>query len=135
MRRSRPGSAPARLRALEISSYQTAWTMLHRLRSVRVRPGRDRLNGTVEVDETYIGGEEPGRGFGRVRMQRIPDATAETLRGFLSESVEPGSTVVTDGLISYVRAASAVGCDHRPIVGAKEELPGVLKGATSAIRV
>ena len=34
--------------------------MLHRLRSVLVRPGRDRLTGVVEVDETYIGGEEPG---------------------------------------------------------------------------
>ena len=43
-------------RVLEIGSYQTAWAMLHRLRSALVRPGRDRLSGTVEVDETYIGG-------------------------------------------------------------------------------
>ena len=47
-------------RVLEISSYQTAWAMLHRLRSVLVRPGRDLLSGTVQVDETYIGGAEPG---------------------------------------------------------------------------
>ena len=47
-------------RALELGSYQTAWAMLGRLRSVLVRPGRDRLAGTVEVDETSIGGEEPG---------------------------------------------------------------------------
>jgi hypothetical protein len=53
-------SALSLRRGLEISSYQTAWAMLHRLRSVLVRPGRDRLAGTVEVDETYIGGEEPG---------------------------------------------------------------------------
>src|SRR5208337_3020513 len=46
-------------RVLEIGSYQTAWAMLHRLRSALSRPGRDRLSGTVEVDETYIGGEEP----------------------------------------------------------------------------
>jgi hypothetical protein len=52
-------------RALEIGSYQTAWTMLHRPRSVLVRPGRERLTGTVEMDETFIGGEEPGlRGGG-----------------------------------------------------------------------
>ena len=44
-------------RTLEIGSYQTAWAMLHRLRSVLVRPGRDRLAGVVEVDEIYIGGE------------------------------------------------------------------------------
>jgi transposase-like protein len=46
-------SALALQRTLEIGSYQTAWAMLHRLRSVLVRPGRDRLTGTVEVDETY----------------------------------------------------------------------------------
>ena len=46
-------------RTLEIGSYQTAWAMLHRLRSVLVRRGRDRLADMVEVDETYIGGEEP----------------------------------------------------------------------------
>ena len=52
-------------RSLEIGSYPTAWAMLHRLRSVLVRPGRYRLTGTVEADETFIGGEEAGlRGGG-----------------------------------------------------------------------
>ena len=53
-------SALSLKRTLEIGSYQTAWAMLHRLRSVLVRRGRDRLADMVEVDETYIGGEEPG---------------------------------------------------------------------------
>ena len=44
-------------RTLEIGSYRTARAMLHRLCAVLVRPGRDRLRGLVEVDETYIGGE------------------------------------------------------------------------------
>src|SRR6266851_3593809 len=88
-------------RALEIGSYPTAWAMLHRLRSVLVRPGRELLAGTVEVDETFIGGEEPGlrggrqrgkkslagiavevaepRGIGRCRMQILADASAESL--------------------------------------------------------
>jgi len=52
-------------RALEIGSCQTAWAMLHRLRSALVRPGRDRLAGTAEVDETFIGGEEHGLRGGR----------------------------------------------------------------------
>ena len=52
-------SAQSLQRSLEIGSYPTAWAMLHRLRSVLVRPGRDRLSGTVEVDETFIGGPEP----------------------------------------------------------------------------
>ena len=48
-------------RVLGLGSYRTAWTWLHKLRCAMVRPGRDRLSGTVEVDETYIGGEKPGK--------------------------------------------------------------------------
>ena len=63
-------SALSLQRALEIGSYPTAWAMLHRLRSVLVRPARDRLTGTVEVDETFIGGEEPGLRGGRACTTR-----------------------------------------------------------------
>jgi transposase-like protein len=116
-------SALSLQRALEIGSYQTAWAMLHRLRSVLVRPGRDRLTGTVEVDETFIGGEEPGlrggrakgkkalvgvavevkqpRGYGRCRMAVLPDASAASLHGFVTDNVEPGATVITDGRSGY----------------------------------
>ena len=66
-------SALSLKRTLEIGSYQTAWAMLHRLRSVLVRPGRDRLTGVVEVDETYIGGEEPGLAGGRGQGQEGAD--------------------------------------------------------------
>ena len=41
-------------RVLGLGSYQTAWTMLHRFRRAMVRPGRDKLKGLVEVDETYL---------------------------------------------------------------------------------
>ena len=61
--------AQALQRSLEIGSYSTAWAMLHRLRSVLVRPGRDRLKGMVAVDETFIVGHEPllsgGRAHGK----------------------------------------------------------------------
>src|SRR5258706_2875770 len=40
-------------RVLGLGSYKTAWTWLHKLRRAMVRPGRDRLRGRVEVDETY----------------------------------------------------------------------------------
>jgi transposase-like protein len=110
-------------RALEIGSYQTAWAMLHRLRSALVRPGRDRLAGTVEVDETFIGGEEHGlrggrqpgkkvltgiaveisepKGIGRCRMAVLADASAASLRPFVTGNVEPGSHVITDGWVGY----------------------------------
>ena len=48
-------------RALGLGSYETAWTWLHKLRRAMVRPGRDCLTGTVEVDETYVGGPEEGK--------------------------------------------------------------------------
>lgn len=69
-------------RVLEIGSYQTAWAMLHRIRSVLVRPGRDRLAGRVEVDETFIGGEEPGLPGGRTEGKK-------TLTGIAVEVREP----------------------------------------------
>ena len=126
-------SALSLQRALEISSYQTAWAMLHRLRSVLVRPGRDRLAGTVEVDETYIGGEEPGlrggrargkkvltgiaveihepRGIGRCRMAPLADVSAASLHPFVVDHVEPGATVITDAWQGYYGIAE-LGYSH-----------------------
>ena len=108
-------------RALGLGSYKTAWAMLHKLRRAMVRPGRDRLRGRVEVDETYWGGrekgtigrrteekalilvaaEEDGDGIGRIRMRRISDLTKPSVHGFIADAVEPGSIVRTDGLNVY----------------------------------
>lgn len=153
-------SALALKRQLEIGSYQTAWAMLGRLRSVLVRPGRERLSGAVEVDESYFGGEEPGlrggrqkgkkvlvgvaversepRGFGRCRMAPIPDASAESLRSFLTENVEPGARVITDGMQSY-RPATRDLYVHERLAGAagaeaSKLLPGVHKVSSLAKR-
>ena len=65
---------------MEIGSYQTAWAMLHRLRSVLVRPGRELLTGRVEVDETFIGGEEPGLRGGRQKGKKSLVAEAVEVR-------------------------------------------------------
>jgi len=43
---------------LGLGSYETACAWLHKLRRAMVIPGRDLLHGEVEVDETYVGGEE-----------------------------------------------------------------------------
>lgn len=47
-------------RVLGLGSYHTAWEWLHRFRRAMVRPGRSKLSGLVEVDETYVGGPEVG---------------------------------------------------------------------------
>lgn len=64
-------SALSLQRSLEIGSYPTSWAMLHRLRSVLVRQGRDRLTGTVKADETYIGGYESGLSGGRAKGKKV----------------------------------------------------------------
>ena len=84
-------SALSLQRSLDIGSYQTAWAMLARFRSVLVHPGRKRLSGTVEVDETYIGGEEPGLAGGRAQGKKV-------LTGIAVEVREPkGDRPVPDG--------------------------------------
>jgi transposase-like protein len=108
-------------RVLGLGSYETAWVWLHKLRRAMVRPGRDRLQGVVEVDEVYVGGEhagkrgrgasgkclvvvaaeEDGAGMGRIRLHRVPDTFARSLCGAVAECVQEGSLVHTDGLSSY----------------------------------
>jgi len=114
-------SALGMQRILGIKSYTTAWQWLHKIRRAMVRPGRDRLSGAVEVDEAYLGGHEEGvggrelekkaliviaaqidgQGTGRIRMKRIPDASAPTLTAFIQEAVEPSSVIHTDGWEGY----------------------------------
>jgi transposase-like protein len=128
-------SALSLKRTLDIGSYQTAWAMLHRLRSVLVRPGRERLSGVVEVDETFIGGLEPGlsggrargkkvltgvaveilqpMGFGRCRLRPLTDASGASLHPFVKDHVEPGARVITDAWQGY-RGLGELGYTHEP---------------------
>jgi len=117
------------------------------------------LTAVVEVDETFMGGPEPGRrgrgalgktlvaiaveqrgrGVGRCRMQVIDDAKAATLRGFMLGHVQPGAVVITDGWASYIGACEGE-YEHRPEpvspseLQAHELLPGVHRVASLAKR-
>ena len=129
-------------RALGLGSYETAWAVLHKLRRAMVRPGRERLAGALEVDETYVGAatrSSSGRGSGkaivaiafealprgacgRVRLAHIPNVSGRVLTGFVSDSAEPGSVVATDhwqgyaglGAAGFVHQATSVAASGDP---------------------
>ena len=121
-------------RQLGISSYETCWMMLHKLRRAMVNGAREPLSGEVEVDDAWVGGEQAGirgsrqlkdrraalvlvavekcgQASGRARMSVIPDCKASTIIPFLTQNVAPGSTIYTDGLKSFARL-SKVGFNH-----------------------
>jgi Zn ribbon nucleic-acid-binding protein len=93
-------SAQGLRQILGLKGYDTAWTWLHKIRRAMVCADRSKLSGTVEVDETYIGGEDTGgkagRGagkktpvqvaveldakkVGRIRMSIVKDASSDTI--------------------------------------------------------
>ena len=108
---------------------------MHKLRRAMVRQGRDRLSGIIEVDETFIGGEKhggkrgrgasgkalvliaaqkDGKRLGRIRLRRIPNASAESLELAVKEAIEPGSIVRTDGWGGY-NDLSRIGYEHQVV--------------------
>ncbi len=120
-------SAKTIRRVLELGSYQTAWAWLHKLRRAMVRPGRDQLSGTIEVDETYVGGQKPGKrgrgaagktivmvaveekageGIGRIRLAVVPDASQDSLTAFVTAVAVPRSTIRTDDWSGYGKLSS-----------------------------
>jgi len=114
-------SATGLAKILGLKNYHIAWTWLHKFRRLMVVPDRKKLTGRVEIDECFVGGvksgksgrgalgkvlviiavEEKGRGTGRVRMAIIPSATYANIRKFITENIETGSIIVSDGLPSY----------------------------------
>ena len=105
--------------------YRSAWTLLHKMRVAMDQEGRERLSGEVEFDETYVGGREEryagrstlnkepvaiacerrsDRAIGRIRMARLPDASALAIADFLEHNVEPGSVLLSDDWTSYEAA-------------------------------
>jgi transposase-like protein len=127
--------------------------MLHKLRRAMVNAAREPLRGEVEVDDTWVGGEQAGlggsrqlknrraalvlvavekrgRASGRARMSVIPDFKASTILRFLTENVAPGSTIYTDGLKSFTGLADA-GFKH--VARAQPLRSALRKGAPSVV--
>jgi ISXO2-like transposase domain/Transposase zinc-ribbon domain len=127
-------------RQLALGSYKTAWLLCAKLRRSMVAPGRAPLAGLVEVDETVIpcrskndpltggGGrshqgkmlvvgaveiQDGGAGPGRIRLQQVPDYSAQSLHAFVAANLAPGATAKTDGWSGY---PGAPGVRHDPHV-------------------
>lgn len=140
-------------RQLGLRRYETAWMMLHKLRRATVNLAREPLHGEVEVDDTWIGGPQPGlRGSrqlkgrhavpvlvavekrgdrsGRVRMSVLRDFKATTVTALIQRQVAPGTTVYTDGLGGFASLEDA-GFDHVPLK--QPERSAFRKGARSVV--
>jgi len=137
-------------RVLGFGSDETAWAWLHKLRRAMVRPERERLSGIVEVDESFIGGQTPGRkggstlkapvmiavertgkrALGRVRLAVAEAPNTNELVEFACTVIEPGSTIRTGGARVFRKLAS-MGYAHDYVTvynsadPAHELLPGV----------
>jgi transposase-like protein len=126
-------------RQMGFGSYQTAWSWLHKIRKAMVRPDRKPLTERVEADEAYLGAAKPGRAgrgavgkavvagavesgrgkargrrLGRLRLKAVPDASAASLAGFLSQNLAKPASVVTDGWPAYA-GLGAAGYTHEPV--------------------
>jgi transposase-like protein len=136
--------------------YRVAWTMLQRFRVAMVRSERERLSGAVEVDETLVGGVERGgkrgrgtsksvvviavevldpKGFGRLRMRHVPDASGDHLVPFVCAVVAPGSIVRTDGWGGYNGLSKHSYTLHKTVLSSSTDpahvtMPGVHRVAS-----
>lgn len=125
------------------TSYQVAWMMLQRFRVAMVNSERKQLSGIIEVDETFMGGVQQGgkrgrgamksvvviavemkqpKGFGRIRMRYIPDASGCSLKSFVCDAVAPGSIIHTDGWRGYSKLTE-LGYSHEVTVMSSSDDP------------
>ncbi len=117
--------------------YKTAWLMKHKLMEVmRVREDPRQLEGRVEIDDAYLGGERTGGKVGRgsenkvpfvAAVQTTPDGqpqfvclrqqpfTNEEVAVFAARSIAPSATVVSDGLWCF-GAVRIVGAEHERVI-------------------
>jgi len=117
-------SALSLMQNFGIGSYRTSWKLLGKLRSCTVLPMRHALSDVVEVDEAFLGGvnnkevivigaEIRGKATGRIRVQHIKSREGADIRHFITETILPGSTIVSDRYKGY-SAIVQKGYIHRP---------------------
>jgi len=124
-------------------SQKKAWFMLHKLRkAMAVRNGRYKLDGFVELDESFFGAPKEGGGRGRgtakkkvlaglsltkdgkprhLRLRVLPRINRANLMPALEEMITPGTTVKTDGLRSYL-GLTEKGYHHERVIATETEV-------------
>lgn len=125
MSESKKGISANQLKRMLGVSYKTAWYLCHRIRAAMKDESGELLTGVIEADETYVGGKMP-RGHrsrkevadhrrdnkvvvlgavqrgGKVRLRMAPDATRESIHGFLTDVVsDDAEAIYTDSHRSY----------------------------------
>jgi transposase-like protein len=115
-------------------SYKTAWYLCHRIRAAMLQTSKSKLGGTIEMDETYVGGKVKGKGWrkgrenkeivigirkrnGELRFFHAPDSKSATLAQYIRENVsEDVDVIITDEHVAYPDAMRRVGMkNHRTI--------------------
>ena len=113
-------------------SYETAWTWLHKLRNFMARPERSALDGGVQVDDAWFGGNDnrPGRPKpggkkalvivavepnGRARIEHAPNMLTTTTKSFANRNLEENCIVTTDGYKSYNKVSLGARSHQRHI--------------------
>jgi len=127
-------------RMLGIGGYKTAWHLCHRIRSAMVESQREKLGGTVEMDETYIGGKHKGYGKqrgmenkeivvgirqrnGEVRFFHVKDAKSGTLARYIRENIsEDVDVIMTDESVVYPDAMRRTGMTRHKTIQHKSRV-------------
>jgi len=136
-------------RTLSIGSYKTAWYLCHRIRAAMKQVDAPMLDGTVEMDETYVGGRKRGQGVkaamkakqvvigirqrkGDLRFFHATDASSGTLAQYLKENVSQDLEVlVTDDWRGYqnVMANAGIEGEHKTVNHSAKEYARYENGA------
>jgi len=127
---SRKGMSANQIKRTLGISYKTAWYLCHRIRAAMASAEKNMLYGTIEMDETYVGGKRKGKRFqghrehkecvigikqrnGGLRFFRAEDARKGTLAKYIKENVSSDVEVImTDELPAYPNAIEIAG--HAP---------------------
>jgi transposase-like protein len=128
---SRKGMSANQIKRIIGGSYKTAWYLCHRIRAAMAQVDQPMLSGVVEMDETYIGGKQTGKGVqygknqkevvigirergGSLRFFHAEDAKSGTLAKYIQENISTDvEVIVTDELTGYPSAMIEAGIHGR----------------------